>query len=154
MRSSTSSRRRTTRAVSAANCGGRPPSRRPGCARGKLRAAEEARRAAALGPVPIRVHLPDGLMLQVSGGRCVSRPEAPICGVDASVQRATLPSKRTACWTRHCILALAAVALLAVALLLDEIMSCTLSTVAKQVLHHRHETGVLCSKANMSPTLL
>lgn len=31
----------------------------------RLREAEEARRAAELGPVPIRVHFPDGLVLQV-----------------------------------------------------------------------------------------
>src|SRR5579875_3613557 len=30
----------------------------------RLREAEEARRAAELGPVPIRVHFPDGLVLQ------------------------------------------------------------------------------------------
>jgi hypothetical protein len=32
---------------------------------GKLREAEDARRAARLGPVPIRVHLPDDSILQV-----------------------------------------------------------------------------------------
>ena len=44
---------------------------------GRLREADEARRAAELGPVPIRVHFPDRLVLQVLAAPLVMMQMSP-----------------------------------------------------------------------------
>lgn len=49
---------------------------------GRLREAEEARRAAALPPVPIRVHLPGGAVLQV-GARALAIRGVLVCSGSA-----------------------------------------------------------------------